>query len=232
MVACQSGGKGDLSGACVCRASALEGLGMKAEAVRDYKAVLTLNATLTAARAGLRRLDPTAAAEIASAERAARQSAASARAVATSGGGSSAGPVAARAPSSEDMRLLAAAEANMKRVIRQLQQARGRGAGTAQEVRMLQLQKNHVTTLDASRRTFRACGRAYLLAPRDELVKRLDDDLEAAGKRKAVIDTTIHHLSARQQEAQDGWVDAYNTVRQSMGLPPAAKDAFAATRST
>ncbi len=209
------------------RAQALEALGMKTDAVADYKTLLESTPGLPVAREALGRLDPEALAAVTARAGGAGAGAGGARrgVAATAGPAAGAGG-ALRAPTKEDMRSLASAEAALKAVGRQQAQTRARAVATVKELQSLALQTQHVTSLDPGRRTFRACGRGYIVAPRDELLARLDTDTRAAKKKKDVMDTAIEHLKTRHQEAQDTWIESYNSVRKSMGQPPVPKTAF------
>lgn len=174
------------------RATALEALGNKADAIKDYKEVVRLDPTIQDALLALRRLDPSSVPKKKEA-RAAPQ----------------------RPLTEEEIGAIIEAGNRVKTVERQVQQTKERKAVALREKKKDELTIKNLEALPADTRTFQAIGKMFLLKPKEVVEKRLADNVGSYDQTDAVCTRTLGYLESQLKDASSNLEELLKTVKSA-----------------
>jgi chaperonin cofactor prefoldin len=191
------------------RAAALEALGQREDALRDYKDALRLNPTVSDALSGVRRLE--AALGLPSSLKEAP--AAGGR----GGSGTRVTPSGAIQLSDEDQRTFAEVKGRVRDVQRQKMRAQAQAQGAAREKRQAELTLAQVQGLPEGTGTYRAVGRAFLSTPQPALHAILKEQLERAEGKLKVCGAALEHLEKQEKEADANFMELLTSFQKKAG---------------
>jgi chaperonin cofactor prefoldin len=185
-----------------CRAAALEALGQKEDALRDYKDALRLNPSVADAVSGVRRLEAALGLPSSLKEAAPRPGATQM----TANG--------AIQLSDEDQRTFAEVRSRVKEVQRQKMRAQSQANLAAREKRSAELTLAQVQGLPDGTAMYRAVGRAFLSTPRPALTTQLGEKLERSEAKLKVCGTTLEHLEKQEKEADANFMELVTSFQR------------------
>jgi chaperonin cofactor prefoldin len=193
------------------RAAALEALGQKADALRDYKDALRLNPSVGEAVAGVRRLE--AALGLPSSI---KEAPASGRGGSGANGatGTTLLPSGMLQLSEEDHRQFTEVRQRVKDVAKQKNMAQAQHNAAAREKRSAELTLAQVQALADGTATYRTVGRMFLATPQPEVKTHLTERLARAEAKLRVCATALEHLSKQEQEADANFVELMTALQK------------------
>lgn len=181
------------------RAAAYEALGEKRDALQDYKEVLRLSPGVADAVAGVRRLET--ALNLPSS-------------LPKAGGGAPSARAAGGGITDEDRRQLGEVQERLKTVSAQRQRALEQSRLAAREKRQLELTLQQVRSMEEETRLFRGIGKAFLLTPREELLKVLSEKQSKTEVREKSLKATLEHLTKQEDEAETASKEVISTLQK------------------
>lgn len=178
------------------RGTALEQLGKKEDALADFKEVRRLNPTVTAAAAGIRRIETE-----------------------LKGGAASFSEAAAggkkRKITKEEIAQLQELEERVRSVASQLQQAKDRKAGAAGARRRLELTSEEMKRIPEGTNTYEAVGKCFVLTPLDKVKENLATKVATQDKRLENFDASIAYLEKASKEADANWMEMVSSIQKA-----------------
>uniref|UniRef100_A0A7S1G8S4 Uncharacterized protein n=1 Tax=Bicosoecida sp. CB-2014 TaxID=1486930 RepID=A0A7S1G8S4_9STRA len=177
------------------RASALEALGKKEDALADFREVRRLQPAVTAAAAGIRRIES--------------ELKGGAGFVEAAKGGPR------RKITKEEMMQLQELEERVRSVAQQLQVAKDRKQGAASGKRRLELTAEEMSRIPEGTKTYEAVGKMFVMTPLDEVKAHLADKVSAQEKRLKNFEASIEYLEKASKEADSNWMEMVNTIRKA-----------------
>lgn len=163
----------------------MEALGEKKEALRDFRAVVGLNASIADAVTGVRRLET----ELGERPTVARREA-----------GQNTGRVTADV-TAEDAKQLDEAGQQVRDVAVQKAKAKEQDGMAKREKRQLELTIAQMSSMPAGVETFRPIGKMFMRTPRDELTKTMSEKLSKAEHKIKVCASTLEYIERQEKEA-------------------------------
>ncbi len=160
-------------------------------AMEDYKSVVDLDSSVAGAQQGLKRCR-------------------AALGIKGGGGGGGGGNVITE----EDKRMLDEAKNRVEEVARQKLRAQQQNTSASSELRRAELTLDQLKTIPDDRAVYRGVGRAFLRAPKEEVVAGLQSTATKAEYKIGVCAKTLKYLEQQEKEADDAFMEVVNTFQR------------------
>jgi chaperonin cofactor prefoldin len=129
-----------------------------------------------------------------------------------SGGGGAAGGI-----SEEDQKAVEEAENRVREVMRQKARASAQASAAAAEKRRAELTLAQLGPVPDDRALYRSVGRAFIRAPKADIVASLGGMSSRADKTGKVASATLEYLVKAEKEADGAFMEATAAIRRKLG---------------